>query len=231
MSNTNDLPLHIGIIMDGNRRWAKNIGKNSEYGHRAGYRRIIETVKLFKSKGIKYLTVYAFSTENWKRDNKEIDSIMKILQFGLKKDAKTLHDEGIKFRAIGKTEDLGKNLQQIIIKTENLTKNNKEGFFNVALSYGGRNEIVESIKKIIESDIGKEDICEATIEKNLDTAGLPDPNLIIRCGGQHRLSNFLLWQSAYSELYFTEKYWPEFEEADLDKAISWYKNINRNFGA
>jgi len=230
MSDIISSPQHIGIIMDGNRRWAKQNGRDAVWGHKEGYRRLIETVKLLKSKNIRHLTVYAFSTENWKREKFEIDNIMNILRIGLKKDVHTFNSEGIKFKAIGQISDLGEELQKLIIKTETITENNSEGFLNVAISYGGRGELVRAFKKIANSVVKDKEIDENQISQMLDTSGQPDPDLIIRCGGQQRLSNFLLWQSAYSELYFTNKFWPEFMEKDLDEALIWYRDVKRNYG-
>ncbi|MEI7690442.1 MAG: polyprenyl diphosphate synthase [bacterium] len=230
MSDIISSPQHIGIIMDGNRRWAKQNGRDAVWGHKEGYRRLIETVKLLKSKNIRHLTVYAFSTENWKREKFEIDNIMNILRIGLKKDVHTFNNEGIKFKAIGQISDLGEELQKLIIKTETITENNSEGFLNVAISYGGRGELVRAFKKIANSVVKDKEIDENQISQMLDTSGQPDPDLIIRCGGQQRLSNFLLWQSAYSELYFTNKFWPEFMEKDLDEALIWYRDVKRNYG-
>ena len=230
MSDIKSSPRHIGIIMDGNRRWARQNGKDAVWGHKEGYRRLIETVRLLKSKNIRHLTVYAFSTENWKREKFEIDNIMNILRVGLKKDVHTFNKEGIKFKAIGQISDLGEDLQKLIIKTETITENNSEGFLNVAISYGGRGELIRAFKEIVNLGVKDKAIDESLISQMLDTSGQPDPDLIIRCGGQQRLSNFLLWQSAYSELYFTNKFWPEFMEEDLDEALVWYKDVKRNYG-
>jgi len=230
MSDIISSPRHIGIIMDGNRRWARSKGKDAVWGHKEGYKRFTETVKLLRSRKVKYLTVYAFSSENWKRSKDEINNIMKILSRGLKKDINLYNQEGIKFKVIGQCKDLSEDIQKLIKKTEKITESNSAGYLNVAISYGGRDELVRAFKKIVSLDTKESDIDEELVSKMLDTTQQPDPDLIIRCGGQQRLSNFLLWQSAYSELYFTDKYWPEFSEKDLDEALAWYKNVKRNYG-
>jgi undecaprenyl diphosphate synthase len=224
-------PSHIAIIMDGNRRWAK-IKKLSVFeGHRKGIKIFEEIAKHCQKRGVKILTVFAFSTENWNRSKKEIDFLLKLfLKIFYEKNIKELQNRKVKLNVIGQTERFPKRLQRKIKEVEEITKNNKKFILNIALSYGGRADITESIKKILKKGISSEKITEDLISKNLWTQGLPDPDLIIRTGGENRISNFLIWQSAYSELYFTNKYWPEFTEKDLDEALIDYSSRQRRFG-
>jgi len=216
--------------MDGNRRWAKERGLPTFRGHWYGYQKIKEVGEWCFKKGIKILTLFAFSTENWERSKEEVNYLMKLLKRALKEEVKEIHKKGIKVKVIGSEKELNDELKEAKRKAEEMTKNNKEGILNIALNYGGRREIVEAVKKILNQKIPPEKINENIIEKNLYTAGLPDPDLIIRTSGEQRLSGFLLWQSAYSELYFCPKYWPDFEESDLDEILEWYKKRERRFG-
>jgi len=226
-----NIPYHLGIIMDGNRRWAKSKGLPTLEGHRRGYQKVKEVGRWCKKKGIKVLTVWAFSTENWNRSEKEVNYLMKLLERALsKKEIAWLNKDGIRLRVIGQKERLNKNLQIAIEKAEETTKNNKEGILNLAISYGGRPEIVETIKKIIKKKVSLDKINEDLINQNLWTAGLPDPDLIIRTSGELRLSGFLIWQSVYSELFFLKKHWPDFTEKDLDIILADYAQRQRRFG-
>ena len=235
MENENKgLPLHIGIIMDGNRRWAKSKGKIASEGHKVGADTLDKMLHYANKIGIKYLTVYAFSTENWKRAENEVSVIMKLLKKYLDDFLGGMDDENIKVNILGDISKLNKNLQKSLNETIEKTKNNTGLTFNIALNYGGRDEIVRAVKKITHQallgEITEDDITEELISKNLYTKDMPDPDLIIRTSGELRLSGFLIWQSAYSELYFVEKNWPEFTEKDLDEAIEEYKRRNRRFG-
>lgn len=221
---------HLGIIIDGNRRWAKEKGLTSLEGHRQGYKKVKEVIRWCKERGIKIITLYLFSTENWNRAPVEVNFLMKLLNFGLKKEIKELNKEGAKLRVIGQKERLSPGLQKTIKKAEDITKNNKEMVVNLAISYGGRTEIVEAVRKIIKEGVSPEKVDESKIGDYLYTGGLPDPELIIRTSGEQRLSNFLIWQSAYAELYFTKKYWPDFTEKDLDQALKDYASRQRRFG-
>lgn len=224
------VPYHLGIIIDGNRRWAKKRGLPAFEGHRQGLEKVKKIGKWCKERGVKILTLFAFSTENWNRSKTEVTYLIRLLREAFsQKNIKEVDQEGIKIQIIGQREKLPLSLQKAIEEAEDLTKNNKEGILNIALSYGGRAEIVEVVKKIIKKNPLPE-ITEELIDKNLWTAGEPHPDLIIRTGGQQRLSNFLLWQSAYSELYFSKKYWPEFIEKDLDEAFEDYAKRQRRFG-
>ncbi len=225
------IPFHLGIIIDGNRRWAKKRGLPSFEGHRKGLNKVGKIGEWCKKRGIKIVTLYTFSTENWNRSKKEVSYLMKLFGEALnKKNIKELHQKGIKLQVIGQKERLPESLQKRIKEAEELTKNNKEGILNLAISYGGRPEIIQAVKNIIKKKIPVNEITEDLINQNLWTAGLPYPDLIIRTGGVQRLSNFLTWQSAYSEFYFTKKYWPAFTEKDLDEALMDYSQRQRRFG-
>ena len=225
------IPLHLGIILDGNRRWAKKKGLPLFEGHRRGLNNVQRIGDYCAKKGIKILTLYTFSTENWKRSKKEIGYLMKLFAESLsKKNLEKLHERKIKLQIIGQKEKLPKFLQKRIKEAEELTKKNKERILNLAISYGGRPEIIQAVKNIIKKKTPANKITEDLINKNLWTAGMPYPDLVIRTGGVKRLSNFLTWQTAYSEFYFTKKYWPEFSKKDLDKAFEEYSERERRFG-
>lgn len=225
------IPIHLGIIIDGNRRWAAKEGSSSFRGHKKGLDNVQRIVERANELGVKILTLYTFSTENWKRPKKEVSYLMKLLgEAFAKKNIKKLHQKEIKLQAIGQKERLPRSLQKKIKEAEKLTQNNKKGILNLAVSYGGRSEIIQAVKNIIKKKISANKITEDLINKNLWTAGLPYPDLIIRTGGEKRLSNFLTWQSAYSELYFTKKLWPEFTEKDLDEALLDFSRRHRRFG-
>ena len=225
------IPFHLGIIIDGNRRWAEKKGLPFFEGHRRGLDNVQKIGDYCTKKGIKILTLYTFSTENWKRSKKEVSYLMRLLAGSLsKKNIQEFHEKKVKLQIIGQKERLPQFLQEKIKGAEELTKNNKERILNLAISYGGRIEIIEAVKNIIKKKIPANKITEDLINKNLWTAGLPYPDLIIRTGGAKRLSNFLTWQSAYSEFYFTKKFWPEFTEEDLDKALLDFSHRDRRFG-
>jgi len=219
---------HLGIIMDGNRRWAKARGLSAFEGHRAGYRKIEDILKWCRDAGIKILTLYVFSTENWQRAKDEVDFLMKLFYLVFTRDIKELHKNNVCVRVIGRKEGLSKKLQEVIKKSEELTKNNTGGMLNLAINYGGRQEVVDAFNKILKSPL--KEITEEIILQNLYTAGLPDPDLIIRTSGEFRISGFLLWQSAYSEFYFTKHHWPEFSKHDFDDALADFANRQRRFG-
>ena len=223
-------PNHIAIIMDGNRRWARQKGLPLAAGHRQGLEKAEEIARYCKNKGIKIMTLYAFSTENWQRPKKEVSFLMRLFTVFLTRKIKTLQKEKVRLLVIGDKKRLPSFLQKSAEKAERLTKNNKDRTLIIAISYGGRLEIAEAVKKIIKEKTPADKINEKQIEKHLYTSGMPNPDLIIRTGGQKRLSNFLVWQSAYSELYFSQKYWPDFTEKDLDEALEDFKNRKRNFG-
>jgi len=225
------VPFHLGIIIDGNRRWAEKKGLPFFEGHRKGLNNVERIGDWCAKKGIRILTLYTFSTENWERSKKEVSYLMRLLTESLsRKNIQKLHKKKIKLQIIGQKERLPQTLQKRIKEAEELTKNNKERVLNLAISYGGRPEIIQAVKNIIKKKIPANKITEDLINKNLWTAGLPYPDLIIRTGGVQRLSNFLTWQSAYSEFYFTKKFWPEFTERDLDKALLDFSRRERRFG-
>ncbi len=228
------LPVHIGIIMDGNGRWAKKRGLPRSAGHSAGADTLKKIVTECNNMGIKYITVYAFSTENWKRPKAEVDYLMNLLLDYLKNAETTLSGENVVIRAVGSRDELSREIQEQIVKTEEFTKNNTGIVMNIALNYGSREEIVSAVKRIAaDSENGKcaiEELDAAKFGEYLYTGGQPDPDLIIRTSGEQRLSNFLLWQSAYSEFWFTEKLWPDFGKNDLYEAIWDYQHRGRRFG-
>lgn len=221
-------PKHLGLIIDGNRRWAKERNLPTLKGHWVGLRNVQNLVKWSKKRGIKILTVFLFSTENWKRSKTEVNYLMKLLKQALnRKNIQKIHQQGIKIKVIGQRERLDKFFQKRIKEIEELTKNNQEMLLNFALSYGGRAEIAQAMKNIIKKKIPAEKITEKIISQNLWTSDL---DLLIRTGKEQRISNFLIWQAAYSELYFCNKYWPEFTEKDLDEALADYAKRQRRLG-
>jgi undecaprenyl diphosphate synthase len=234
MQDSINLPNHIAIIMDGNRRWAKQRGLDPRLGHKKGAETLENIVKYCNKIGIKYLTVYAFSTENWKRSKEEVGALMILLQNYLDDFAKKADTENIKIKMLGDREGLSLGLLKSLDNAIKKTENNTGITFNVAFNYGGRDEIVKAVKniatKIKENDINIEDINEKLISNNLYTKDIPDPDLMIRTSGEIRTSNFLPWQLVYSEFYFTDKLWPDFTNEDLDKAINEYTKRTRKFG-
>ena len=230
-----NLPKHIAIIMDGNRRWAKTKGKPVAFGHKEGSKTLENIVRYANKIGIKHLTVYAFSTENWKRAEEEVNALMFLLQSYIEDYSKRADTENIKVQFLGDTTAFNPRLQKGIKDCIERTKNNTGITFNIALNYGGRAEIIKAVKEIAkdvkEEKIEIENINEELISSKLYTAGQPDPDLIIRTSGEIRLSGFLIWQSVYSEFIFLEKNWPDFNEKDLDDAIEEYQRRTRKFGA
>lgn len=225
---------HIAIIMDGNRRWAKNHMLPSAVGHQKGVESLKNTMRSFDKFGIKYLTVYAFSTENWKRQKEEVDFLMNLLAKTLTDELDEMHKENVKIKFVGNIEKLSPKLIEILENAENKTKNNTGVNLQIAFNYGARDEIVNALKKIaqkaLEGEIKIDEIDENLVSQNLYTAGIPDPDLLIRTGGEKRISNYLLWQIAYSEVYVTEKFWPEFDENALKEAILEFEKRNRRYG-
>lgn len=230
-----NLPKHIAIIMDGNRRWAKEKGLPVSLGHKEGAKTLEKIVRYANKIGIKYITVYAFSTENWRRTEEEVSSLMKLFQSYLDDYSKRADSENIRVNIIGSRHGLSEKMKNSIEKCIERTKNNTGITFNIALNYGGRDEIIYAVKniakKVKEEEINIEDITEKTISDNLYTKNQPDPDLLIRTSGELRLSNFLPWQLVYTEFLFIDKYWPDFNENDLDEAIEVYNKRNRKFGA
>lgn len=230
-----NLPKHIAIIMDGNRRWAKAQNKPAIFGHRAGAKTVENIVRYANKIGIEHITVYAFSTENWKRAAEEVSALMGLFQNYLDDYSKRADSENIKVKIIGSREGLSEKMKKSIEECMEKTKNNTGIVFNICLNYGGREEILNVIKNIAqevkEGKINPEDITEREVENNLYTKGQPDVDLLIRTSGEIRISNFLPWQISYAEMLFVEKYWPEFTELDLDNAIEIYQKRTRKFGA
>ncbi|MDI6800784.1 MAG: polyprenyl diphosphate synthase [Thermodesulfovibrionales bacterium] len=224
------IPLHIGIIMDGNGRWAEMRGLPRFEGHRRGVERAMEITEAALGTGIKVLSLYAFSIENWRRPEDEISVIMSLLESTLKGKSLNFMKEGIKFKVIGNRDRLSDNTREIVESVERLTENNDKFTLQCALSYSGRDEIIRAVKRAISIGLSPEDISEERISQLLDTSGIPDLDLIIRTSGEQRLSNFLLWQSAYSEFYFTSTLWPDFTKEELLEAIYNYQTRDRRFG-
>ncbi len=229
-----EIPEHIAVIMDGNRRWAKQKNLPAKIGHREGALRVTDLVRNCGDFGVKYLSVYAFSTENWNRSKSEIDYLMNLLVEFVFKELNTLHKNDVKITMMGNMEDLPDKTRKEVERSIELTKNNKTLHLNIALSYGSRNEIVNATKKIIDdyenNEIQIEDIDEESFKRYLFTKDMPDPDLLIRTSGEIRLSNFLLYQLAYTEFYFTEVLWPDFNRNELLKAIEDYQHRKRRYG-
>ena len=230
-----NMPKHIAIIMDGNRRWAREQGKPASFGHKEGAKTLEKIVRYANKIGLEHITVYAFSTENWKRTEEEVSALMLLLQNYLDDYSKRADSENIKVKILGDITALSPKMQKSIINCMERTKNNTGVVFNIALNYGGRDEITRAVKKIAtkvkEGEINVDDINEELISNELYTVGQPDPDLVIRTSGEKGLSNFLPWQSTYSELLIIDKNWPDFNEQDLDNAIIEYQKRTRKFGA
>lgn len=232
--NIENVPNHIAIIMDGNGRWAKSRMMPRTYGHKAGVETIRKVVKEAQRLGVKHLTLYAFSTENWKRPAEEVNALMKLLVTYLRKELKELHKNGVKITTVGDISKLPQACIEELNKSMEETKDNKGLELSLALNYGSRADIVRAVQNISKSvsngEIEVDSIDEICIKKNLYTASTPDPDLVIRTSGEQRLSNFLLWEVAYSEFYYTDIHWPDFDEQELQKAIYSYQNRDRRFG-
>ena len=218
---------HVAIIMDGNGRWALERGKSRDYGHQQGLRAIEKIVDYSIEKKISYLTLFVFSSENWKRPKKEVNFLFKLLEKYFKKNLLKVIRNGINLKIIGNKLKLAKNLKKIIKLAEKKTKKNKKISIQLALNYGSKHEIINSMKIIKKKN---QKITKKNFEKNLFTSGFPDPDILIRTGGQKRLSNFLLWQIAYAEIFFVKKMWPDFNNNDFQKILNKFKKIKRNFG-
>ena len=224
------IPYHLAIIMDGNGRWAKARGLPRLAGHRAGTENLRRTLKACVRRGIKILTIYAFSTENWGRPAEEVRGLMTILEQVIERELKELHEQGVCIRHVGRTEGISPRLLKKIEKAVELTRNNDTIILNVAFNYGGRQEIIDAVKRIIQEGLPPAQVDDALLNQYLYTAGQPDPDLVIRTSGEMRFSNFLLWQSAYAEFYVTPTYWPDFDETELQQALDQYAARERRFG-
>ncbi len=223
------LPRHIAIIMDGNGRWAKKRSLPRSAGHAAGAKTFKDIARYCNKIGLEYLTVYAFSTENWKRPKEEVEGIMKLLRDYLI-DAENFKDENIKVKFLGNLEVLDEDIKALIKKNEEGSKNATGLNLNIAINYGGKDEITRAVRDIVEEGISAEDITEEVISEHLYTKGMPDPDFIIRPSGEYRLSNYLIWQSAYAEYWFSDILWPDFKPRHLEQAIDEYNHRNRRFG-
>jgi undecaprenyl diphosphate synthase len=232
--NSSKLPSHIAVIMDGNGRWAKAQGKLRTFGHENGVKAVRDTVEACAELGVSYLTLYAFSTENWNRPKFEINALMTLLVSTISKETKTLMDNNIRLESIGDTSSLPSKARKELEEAKKKTASNKRMTLVLALSYSSRWEITNSMKtiagKVKSGELNPEEITEKHIAQHLNTAGMPDPELLIRTSGEHRISNFLLWQISYAELYFTDKLWPDFRREDLYEAIVSYQQRERRFG-
>lgn len=220
----------IGIILDGNRRWAKTNNKSKVEGHQAGYEKVKEVAEWAFNSGVETIYLYAFSTENWNRDPEEVAYLMKLFGWILENEVECYHKKGIRIKVCGERERFGEELQDLMRKAEEKTKDNMSGTIVFLLSYGGRREIVEAARKLLREGVSPESLSETEFEKRLWTYPLPAPDLIIRTGGEMRLSNFLTWQSAYSEFFFPKSYLPEFSKAEFSQILADYTSRDRRFG-
>jgi undecaprenyl diphosphate synthase len=225
------LPTHIAIIMDGNGRWAQRRGLPRLEGHRAGVKTLRTVIDYLAKLGLKYLTLYGFSTENWKRPKDEINGLLSLLEESVEQETDALDQNDIRIRHLGRRERLSPGLQQAIAKAIELTRDNKGMTVSFAFDYGGRAEIVDAVRKIVEENVPAKKIDERLFDKYLYTAGLPEVDLVIRTAGELRISNFLIWQAAYSEYYFTDVLWPDFDTKEIDQALLAYSKRQRRFGA
>lgn len=225
-----NIPYHVGIIMDGNGRWAKQRGLPRTEGHRHGVENLRGVLEACGDFGIKILTIYAFSTENWGRPPAEVRFLLSIIDYFIDRELNALHEKGVKLRHIGKLDGLNPRLKKRIHEALELTRNNEVITLNIAFNYGGRDDIVQAVRQIMREGVAPEAVTEDLISQHLYTAGQPDPDLIIRTGGDMRLSNFLMWQAAYSEFYSTPTFWPDFNRTELLQAIEYYGARDRRFG-
>ena len=226
----NPPPEHVAIIMDGNGRWAASQGKPRSEGHRAGTENLRRIIEAFIRHGVRYLTLFAFSTENWNRPDDEVQTLLEIVDSVIRSEVNELHREGIRLRHIGRIDRLPMDLRRSIRESIELTKDNTRLTLCVAFDYGGRAEIVDAVRSMIADDVQAEDVNEDLLRRYMYTNGIPDPDLVIRTSGEQRLSNFLIWQAAYAEYYSTSVYWPDFNEAEVDRALEAYSRRERRFG-
>lgn len=228
--NKPDIPRHIGIILDGNRRWAKAQGKPSFFGHKQGFENVRVVLDHAMARGVEVVTVYAFSTENWNRAADEVGYLMDLFEEFARREADELHKRNVRVRIMGQIDRFRPSLRRLLDEMTAKTAGNTGLAFNMCLSYGGRDEIVRAVQAIVRSGVSADEVTEQVITDHLDSRDLPDPDMIIRTSGEQRLSGFLTWQSVYSELYFTPTPWPAFDAAALDAAIDWYQLRDRRFG-
>lgn len=225
-----NIPRHVAVIMDGNGRWAKNEGQERLHGHRNGVNSVREMVKIARELGVEYLTIYAFSTENWGRPTEEVDGLMQLISCTIMNELESMTQNGVKLSFIGETEELPADLKASIKVAENTVPQKSQLNLVIALNYSSRWEITDAVKRIVSSGISSEQVTEASISDNLQSRFMPDPDLMIRTSGEQRLSNFLLWQLSYTELYFTPVLWPEFGKDEFLKAVEQYNQRDRRFG-
>jgi len=225
-----DVPRHIAIIMDGNGRWAKRRLMPRVAGHRKGVEALRGVIRACAERGVSHLTVFAFSSENWRRPQEEVTLLMELFMRALENEVARLHENGIRFRVIGDLTGFSERIQTLIRDAEALTRGNTRLTFTVAANYGGRWDIVQAMKKLMAAAVSPDEVDEAALAQKLSIADMPEPDLFIRTGGEQRISNFLLWQLAYTELYFTDALWPDFDPAALDEAIASYRTRERRFG-
>lgn len=229
-TQASDVPRHIAIIMDGNGRWAKRRLLPRVAGHRKGVEALRGVIRACAERGVSHLTVFAFSSENWRRPQEEVTLLMELFMRALENEVAKLHENGIRFRVIGELSGFSERIQALIRDAEALTRDNTRLTFTVAANYGGRWDIVQAVKKLMLSGVPAGAVNETTLAEQLSIADMPEPDLFIRTGGEQRISNFLMWQLAYTELYFTDALWPDFDAAALDQAIASYRNRERRFG-
>ncbi len=223
-------PYHVGIIMDGNGRWAKANNKRRIEGHRAGTENLRRTLRSSVEFGVQMLTIYAFSTENWKRPPFEVIGLMRILEDVIDRELEDLNKNGVQLRHIGRLERLRPSIRNKVLHAIEMTKQNDRLVLNVAFNYGGRQEIVDAVQRVVQDGIPADEITEETLSQHMYTAGCPDPDLIIRTSGEFRTSNFLIWQAAYAEYYITPTYWPDFDKAEYYKALYEFSTRDRRYG-
>ena len=231
MTQANYSPRHVAIILDGNGRWAKKRNLPRLMGHRAGADNIRSVARMFANYGVKYLTLYAFSTENWNRPKAEVAGLLNLLARRIGRDAQLCHQQNMRLIYLGRMNKLSQKLREKVEAAIELTKDNTGLTICLAFDYGGRDEIVRAVRRIISADVSSDKVDEFVFSQYLYTSGIPNPDLVIRTGGETRLSNFLLWQTAYSELYFTPVLWPDFGQEDIEEALSEYKRRERRFGS
>jgi len=230
MPRPTNLPEHVAIIMDGNSRWAKQHGLPRFKGHWAGARNVRRVVEVLAEYNVRYLTLFAFSTENWERPKSEVKGLLRIFREMIDSELKLLHEKGVRLRHLGTTNRLPTSLQRKVEKAIELTKGNAGMTLNIAFDYGGRTEITDAMRRLLTNKVSPEEINELLVRDYLYAPEIPDPDLIIRTGGEMRLSNFFLWQAAYSELYFTDVLWPDFNKMEINKALAAYASRQRHFG-
>ena len=225
------IPRHLAFVMDGNRRWAKRRHLPAIAGHRAGVETIRRTVRAARERGVEYVTLYSFSTENWKRGDEEVGALMALLEETIRRETRTLVDDGVRLRVIGRLHELSERAQRAIAETVAATAAGTHGTMTIAFNYGGRAEIVDAVRALVRDGVAAEEVDEQTIASRLYAPEHPDPDLLVRTGGELRVSNFLLWEVAYAEMWATDVLWPDFSVEDLDRALASYAARERRFGA